>query len=388
MHPALFAFVVVCLGINLRVHLGTVPALFPEIDATLHLTNATYGCLTATAIGTMGLSAPLGPWLSVRVGVVKSVALLMLVLAAGGVLRVLASSTPMLFVCSVIGGIGMGGASAVLPGLIARVIPARAGTVTGLYSSVMALGLGLAALASRPLMHILGSWERSLAVWGVLAAAVAALWLVVASRVPQWFPPRHSTGALPVIGLPWRSRTAWLVTLQVSTPMVVGLSCVSWLVPLWLERGGTESTGATLLLMFQAIQLLGALTLPVISDRLPDRRLVLAFSLTVMLLGVLVLLADPLPLMVVGLAVTGLGIGGMTALGLVLIGDVGRDPLESARMGALAFLIAFLAAAAAPALLGLLRDITGGQQAGLAVLAVVVVGALAASRKLDPTRPI
>jgi cyanate permease len=118
-------------------------------------------------------------------------------------------------------------------------------------------------------------------------------------------------------------------------------------VPLWLERGGSESTGATLVLMFQAIPLLGAFTLPLLSDRLPDRRLVLAFSLTVMLVGALVLLADPLPVMVVGLAVTSLGIGGMTALGLVLIGDVGRDTLESARMGALAFLVAFLAGAAA-----------------------------------------
>jgi MFS transporter, CP family, cyanate transporter len=148
----LFAFMVVCLGLNLRVHLGTVPALLVDIRRDLDLGNTAFGLLTTVTVVTMGLSAPLGPILARRVGTINAVTVLMLVTGAGGLLRLFAFSTSVLFACSIVAGVGMGGTSALIPGFISRIAPRQTGAVVGLYTSSMVVGLGVAAFASHPLV--------------------------------------------------------------------------------------------------------------------------------------------------------------------------------------------------------------------------------------------
>jgi MFS transporter, CP family, cyanate transporter len=387
-HTLLFAVSMVMIGLNLRIPLGTVPALLPDIERDLGLRATDYGALTALTIVAMGLSAPLGPVLGRRLGAVRALSVMLLILGAGSLFRLFAISTPILFACGILAGIGMGGTSAIIPGLIARIAPRRAERILGLYSASMALGLGLAAAVVHPLAALLGGWHSALAIWGAVAAAVGLLWWLVSSRMPDWFPSTAAPATPLPAHIPLRSASAWLVTLAVGATMCVGMTCVAWLIPMSVNRGASDEDAAKLLLLFQVVQLFTMVGLPLLADRSTDRRPMLALCQLAMLTGLFVLVAGSLETTVAGIVLVAIGIGGATPLGLILIADVGGTALGAARIGGLAFLFSFLLGAVAPGLVGLLLDLTGSYTAGLLATATPVILALALCHRLHPSRTL
>jgi MFS transporter, CP family, cyanate transporter len=387
-HTLLFAVSMVMIGLNLRIPLGTVPALLPDIERDLGLRATDYGALTALTIVAMGLSAPLGPVLGRRLGAVRALSVMLLILGAGSLFRLFAISTPILFACGILAGIGMGGTSAIIPGLIARIAPRRAERILGLYSASMALGLGLAAAVVHPLAALLGGWHSALAIWGAVAAAVGLLWWLVSSRMPDWFPSTAAPATPLPAHIPLRSASAWLVTLAVGATMCVGMTCVAWLIPMSVNRGASDEDAAKLLLLFQVVQLFTMVGLPLLADRSTDRRPMLALCQLAMFAGLFVLVAGSLETTVAGIVLVAIGIGGATPLGLILIADVGGTALGAARIGGLAFLFSFLLGAVAPGLVGLLLDLTGSYTAGLLATATPVILALALCHRLHPSRTL
>ena len=84
----------------------------------------------------------------------------------------------------------------------------------------------------------------------------------------------------------------------------------------------------------------------------------------------------------------GLGVGGASTLALVLLVDTTGSQSDAARLSGMVMLIAFLAGAAGPALLGLLHDATGTFTAGYATVLGLVLLTLASVPVLRPGRTI
>jgi CP family cyanate transporter-like MFS transporter len=376
---------VLTIGLNLRLHLGTVPALMTQMEQDLGLDKAGFGLVSSVCVVAMGLAAPLGSRLSVRFGVERAMTLMLGALTAGGLLRLGAGSLPVLFVAVAMSGAAMGSASSLIPGIVNRALPRRGGVVTGMYSSCMALGVGVAALVSRPLAVELGSWQRSLASWGVLSGVtLLAWWALAGDPLRRLGVSKARVTAGRSTGLPWTSGTAWIVTLMVAVPMTVGLSVLAWLDPLYQERGGSPGPAAVLFFVFQTIQLLTLVGAPAACVLLRDRRLVEAACLAMTVAGLAALAAPSRTLAMPAVVLIGLGIGGATSLGLVLIGDAAPTPLDSARLGGLAFLVAFTSGAAGPAAMGALRDLTGSYVPGLVTLMALCFFALCFVPRLRP----
>jgi MFS transporter, CP family, cyanate transporter len=170
--------------------------------------------------------------------------------------------------------------------------------------------------------------------------------------------------------------------------MCVGITVVTWLPPLALARGASGSYAAAHLLFFQGVQLIAMLLLPLYYDRRIDRRPTQTFCLLVTTVGVLMLIPSELTTTTASVVFLGVGIGGATGLGMLLISDVGGSPMGSARVGGLAFLVAFLSGAVAPGVLGFLLDQTGTYAAGLLTLLVPLLGAIVGIRHLAPGRTL
>jgi len=188
--------------------------------------------------------------------------------------------------------------------------------------------------------------------------------------------------------LPWRSPTAWWVTWFMTANMIIGFSGLAWIAPFYVEHGVPDQQAAGYFVVFQVVQLVAMLTLPAITDFTRDRRLMLGACVACSGLGIVFLLTAPVALAVPAMLVFGLGVGGASTLALVLLVDTTDSQADAARLSGMVMLVAFLAGASGPALLGLLHDLTGDFVAGYVTVLVLTVLTLLSVPVLRPGRSI
>jgi CP family cyanate transporter-like MFS transporter len=299
---------------------------------------------------------------------------MLVTLAAGSALRMVADHSFVFLLSSAIAGAGMGGATALMPSLIAHYVPRIRGFVMGLYSTGLSLGIALSAGVAVPSAQWLGGWKPALALWGVIALVTAGAWTVAVPLLRRAHRARPVVGAVVNHDQPWRSPTAWWTTWFSASAMVIGFSGLAWISPLYAELGVGDQEAANYLVLFQVAQLTTMLTLPWLTDFTTDRRPLLALVLLCSGAGVACLVLAPLGLAVPAMCLFGAGAGGGSTLALVLLLDVTRSQADAARLSGMVMLLSYTIGALAPLLLGALHDLTGGFTAGyLTILAVIVV---------------
>jgi MFS transporter, CP family, cyanate transporter len=388
---------ITAIGLNLRAGFGAVPALLDSIGQDLGLNGTTGALLTSVPVVCMGLFAPVAQRLAARIGPEAATAVLLGVLAVGGLMRLGIGSTWLLLVSTAVAGAGMGGVSALVPGLVAHHLPRIPGTATGVYSMAMAGGLALAAWTAGPSAELLGGWRPALALWGLAAGLTVLCW----SALLPWLSPAHSarpevarsgtpgTGASGMRGrLPWRSPTARWVTVFTTLNMLIGFSGVAWIAPTFVQHGFEAQRAAGLFALFQIIQLIAMVTLPPLTDITRDRRPLLAVTAVCTCAGLSAMVLAPTTLALPAILLFGTGVGGASSLALVLVQDATATRHEAGRLGAMVLLVSFLAGGVGPLLLGALRDLTGAFTAGYAVLLGLGVLSLLMLPALRPGRSI
>ncbi|WP_239313403.1 MFS transporter [Plantactinospora mayteni] len=374
------------IGLNLRAALGSVPPLLPPITDELGLSSTTQGMLTSVAILFTGLCAPVGQKLGARIGPERATAVMLGTLAVGCSIRLVADHTWVFLLSSAVAGVGMGGATALLPSLIAHHVPKIRGIAMGLYSTGLAMGVAVAAWIAVPTDAWLGGWKPALALWGLIALVTLALWLCATPRLRRAYPSREVTGLVVNHRLPWRSRTAWWVTWYTTAAMIIGFSGLAWVTPLYVELGVPDQRAAGYFVAFQVVQLAGMLTLPWLTDYTRDRRPLLALVLVSSAVGIACLLIDPLGLVWPAMCLFGTGAGGGSTLALVLLVDVASSQADAARLSGMVMLVAYVAGAFAPVLLGVLHDLTGAYTAGYSVILALILGVLVTIPAFRPDR--
>jgi CP family cyanate transporter-like MFS transporter len=384
-----FVAMITLIGLNLRAALGSVPPLLPHITADLHLSGTSQGLLTSVVIVFMGLSAPFGQKLGARFGPERATAATLSVLAAGCTLRLAATSEAVFLLSCAIAGIGMGASSALVPSLIAEHVPRIRGFTMGLYSTGLALGVAAAAWIALPTERLLSGWRPALGLWGGITALTVVLWLVLLPRLRgRVSAGRPASSTATNHRLPWRSPTAWWVTWFMTANMIIGFSGLAWITPFYVHHGVPDQRAALYFVVFQVVQLVAMLTLPWVSDFTRDRRAMLGACVACSALGIALLLIAPLPLAIPAVLLFGLGVGGGSTLALVLLVDTTESQADAARLSGMVMLVAFLAGASGPALLGLLHDLTGSFVPGYATVLVLTLLLLLSVPVLRPGRTI
>jgi MFS transporter, CP family, cyanate transporter len=375
---ALFALI----GLNLRSVFGAVPPLLDDIGADLALSGFALSLLTAIPTLCLGLLAPPASRLALRIGHEQVTAAALVVLTLAEALRLAGSVVALLYLSTFLTGAAIGAISTMMPALLGYHLESRPGLGAGVYSTAMATASACAAWLAVPLATSLGGWNRSLASWALLTAVTTACWLLVLPRLTR--PASAQPQEPEASGLPWRSRAAWLLTAYFALQTFVGFAAMTWVAPAYRDAGWSADAASRLLSVFFAIQIVGMLVLPAITDRTTDRRPVLLLSSGTCTLGLLCLAATP-SLAWVGAVLFGLGIGGGFAVGLVLLVDVTRSRAEAARLSAMVFLLSYTFATLGPVLVGVLRDVTGGYALGFWCLTVAGFGLVAVVPFLRPS---
>ncbi|QEM84031.2 MFS transporter [Halomonas binhaiensis] len=332
--PWRFLFLMVLVGLNLRPALSSLAPVLNRVQQDTALTPLSIGALTTLPVLCLGLFAPAAPRLSRQFGPERALALSLVVIAAGLLLRWLASPWA-LFTGTFLVGAGIGVGGALLPALVKRELPRGADLMTGVYTMALCLGGALGAGLSIPLSDWLGGWPPGLAAWSLLAIVALVAWELGMPRTPATPHAPGQTGTGATRGI-LRQPLTWQIMVFMGAQSSLAYIVFGWLPTLLVKRGYDEAEAGWLMGMSVLVQLISALAAPWLARLGRDQRPALLLGLSFSTIGLcLLLLAGPfwkLP----GVVMLGLGQGGSFSLALALIVLRSADSRLAGRLSGLA----------------------------------------------------
>ncbi|WP_441251034.1 MFS transporter [Kitasatospora sp. McL0602] len=377
-HPALLLVGILLVALNMRACLAAISPMVVEVQRTFGLSTAASGLITTIPVLFQGLGAPLTPRLTRRFGTERVVLGAVLLLGAGVLLRVLPSVAALYAGCMVI-GVAIAVLNVSMPGLVKREFPAKAATMTGVYSTTMLVGATLAAGVSVPLEKVLGGgWQASLGAWSLLALIAALAWLpqVLRSRQEQAAVAAAPVGR-PVEGI-WRSKVAWQISLFMGISSLLVYIMVAWMPTILADHGMDRGKAGLVFAFSNLAQVAGAFLVPLAAGRMTRQRGLAVTMAALNAAGITGLLLAPVSGAWINAAVLGVAQGGSLGLALAFIVLRTGSAAGAAQLGGMSQAVGYLVAAAGPVGAGALHQLTGGWSVTLLLmLALSAVAALA-----------
>lgn len=359
------------IAFNLRPVFSSLSVLLPEISASIGMSGLQAGILTTLPVLCLGIFAPLAPWLSIRIGVERTLFIVLVLLALGVALRGF-GTLPALYVGSVFAGLAIAVGNVLLPSLVKRDFPSRLALLTGLYTMGLCGGAALAVGFTVPLQKVFdGSWQKALAFWALPAIAVGILWLPQLKNRGDTAVARRRYRVKGLL----RQPLAWQVTFLMGMQSSLAYCVFGWLAPILRERGVAAEMAGMITSFSILIQVVSSLLVPILAVRRPSQS---AFCVILCLLsgaGLVGLVFAPLATVWFWAAVQGIGQGGLIAMAMTLIVLRSPDPYVASHLSGMAQGIGYCLAAVGPFLVGTVHDFTGGFEATAIVFVFFAAGA-------------
>ena len=343
----------------------SVGPLIHEIRRDLHLSGAAAGLLLTIPVLCFGLLAPLAPLLSRRIGIGRTLVLVLFAVAAGLVLRV-SGGVAVLFIGTTLAAAGAACGNVLLPVLVRRNYPERIGSISAFYTTVLVGMAGLSAGAVVPLARALGEgWRGGLAIWALPALVAIAVWLPQRSLDSDAPSPAEPHGRLRDVT---REPLTWHLTVFFGLQAAGFYATLAWL-PSIFESDGLSSTSAGLLLgLATTVAVPAALLVPRLAVRWRDQRLLALVLAVLTAVGYGGLIAAPTSAPALWAVLMGLGQGSSFLLALTMIVLRSGAPHLTAGLSTHVQSIGYLIAAAGPFVTGAVHDATGSWTIAIVVL--------------------
>ncbi len=367
----LLVLAIVLLAANLRPALTGVAPLIGQIRTDTGVSNGVAGLLTTLPLLAFGLLSPVAPRLARRAGMERTLLASLLVLAVGILLRS-AGAVWALFLGTAILGAAIVLGNVLLPGLVKRQYPERAGLMTSVYSTALGISAALAAGVSVPVAQLSGvNWRGSLALWALPALLAAVAWVPQLRRNDR---PENTSVQTPhdVSGL-WRSALAWQVTLFMGLQSLAYYVTLTWLPEILREEGVSAARAGWMLALSQAVAIVTMFLAPVIAGRRPSQQGVVVAAVALSGAGTFGLLVAGSFASILWVVLLGLGQGACFSLALTFFALRAPDSQHAAALSGMAQTVGYLLAAGGPSFFGVLRDVTHAWTVPLVVLLAVTV---------------
>ncbi|WP_256657244.1 CynX/NimT family MFS transporter [Pseudomonas sp. 2FE] len=360
---AMLLLALVLAAINLRPGITSLAPLIERIARELALSRGLISLSTALPVLCMGLLAPLAPRLALRLGLERTIALCLGLIAAALLMRLAGQASPILIGSAVLLGTGIAVAGPLLSGFIKRHFVEHIGHAVGWYSFSMAIGGAAGAVLTAPATQLLADrWTYGLAIWALPALFGLVFWL----RLPNRAESAAEVGSGS--GLPWREPRAWLISCFFAIQAGLFYALATWVVARYHEAGLSLLRSNTLFSISMLVGLPSSFLLPWLAQRLDCRYqlLLLCGLCSALCLGMISLVPTFIPEL--WAVLIGFGLGGSFALSLVLPLYEVHTPLAVSRWTAMMLCAGYSMASLTPILAGLGRDLAGDYQLPFRVL--------------------
>lgn len=373
MYKALIVLGIVIVAFNLRPGMTSVGPLIGTIRDDVGLANWGAGLLTSLPLIAFAIVSPIVPRMSQRWTNELTMVFGLLIIVIGILTRSLAI-VPLLFLGTVLVGLGIAVCNVLLPGVVKEKFPDKAPLMTSVYSTTMGILAAVASGLSVPLAHRLGlGWQLSLVVWIIPAIIGAFIWLYIYKKSKQ-----HQGDQDKIVtefttkGSIWRDRLAWQVALFMGLQSSLFYITISWLPEIFQSNGLDRQTAGWLLSYTQLIGMPASFLVPVIAGKMRSQR-----SL-VIILGVFawlgfggLLLEQSLVITILSTTFIGIMLGGAFALALTFLAVRARTAINAGMLSGMAQSIGYLIAALGPVFMGYLYDLNESWTIPLFVLLVI-----------------
>ena len=374
---------VVALALNLRPSVNAMGSLIPEVREALGLSATAAGALTSLPPLCFALIGLLAPSLAARWGTERVLALALVVMTFGQVVRVLGAEF-LLFAGSLASLAGLALGNVLLPSMIRFHFPQRIPLLTAVYTSCLVIGAAVSSTISVPVERGLGGdWRLGMGMWAALTAIALVPWFGMMRARPAAAAGTARATRLPMRAL-LRSRVAWNLGVFFGLQSTQAYVVTAWLAQIVVDNGDDLSLGGTAVGIFAVMGLVAALCVPVLLRH--EARLRLAITVLCALYGIGYLGVLFLPGATVWgwSAVLGIGSGTFPVI-LALIAMRARTPAGVSALSAFAQCVGYLIAASGPLLIGAVHDLTGDWVAPLLVMAAsTLVMMVIGRRAADP----
>jgi CP family cyanate transporter-like MFS transporter len=366
---------ILALAVNLRAMVASLPPVFPELQSVLHVSAGDLAVLATVPVLCFASFSGAGAPLSRRFGEERVLGTALALIAAGLVLRGLAPSG-LLFPGTIIAGAGVALMNVLLPSLVKRRAPDRAGLLIGLYLLALSGGAIVASLVAVPVFTAAGGGlagtRLSLGLWAIPAIIAAIIWL------PQLryrtLPEAAERAGRQVGALAMRRHAlAWQVTLFMGLQSLSYYAALSWFPTMFRDRGASAAYAGTLLALMNLGNAVTALAIPVLAQRAADQRWLAAWAVTAIAAGLAGAGFGPYGLAAGFMVLLGLGQGASLGLGIFYTMARAPDPVVAASLSAFTQGAGYLIASAGPLLIGFVHTATGGWTVPVALLLGIAV---------------
>lgn len=343
---------ILLVSFNLRPAISSIGPLLDTIRTDLNLTSSQVSLLTSVPVFCMGLFAPLAVSFNKKLGLKRSIAILVAAIGVFTLLRGILPTYPVLLISAFFIGMSIAIISPLLSAMIKRNFPTRTASLIGVYSFGMGVGATLAAGLTGVIYSFAG-WPIALASWGLLSIVAILVWL----RVNE--PPAEII-EVPVEGVgmvsPLKNKRAWYMLAFFGLQSSLFFSTVTWLAPIAIDKGLSIVLAGGVLTVVSIVGIMGNLTLPFLLDRWPSRHLWILVSIFSGVLGVLMLMFAGTQFIWVAAFFLGITLGGLFPLALLMPLDENSSADDVNSWTAMIQSGGYIISAVTPFSIGLLYD--------------------------------
>ncbi|MEH3033958.1 MAG: MFS transporter [Aeromicrobium erythreum] len=364
---------IVLLALNLRAAVGSVGVLLEPIREGLDMSAGFAGVVTTLPVLCFAAFGSTAPRVVARIGLHRTVVVLLGLTAVGLGLRAAANGPVLLAVLTVVALSGAAIGNVVLPPLAKLHFPDRLPLVSALYGAALMAGGALGSVASVPIADAFGTWRAGLGAWALLALVSLLPWLGLLRHDVRSGPSTGTVAARQLV----RSPLAWALALCFGAQSAQAYAQFGWFPAILHDAGLSQGSAGSMQALLTAVGIPTTLALPLLirwSGRLPLLPWFFALVTSGGWLGVLLA-----PTAAPWLWAVLLGVGGSAfTWTLAMIGRSARTPGTTAALSGFVQGVGYLVAAVGPFGVGLLHDLTDDWTVPVTVLAVagLLIGVL------------
>lgn len=358
--PGLVLLGIAVLAFNLRPAAVSVGPVLDELRTGLDMSGTEAGILTALPVLAFAVFGAAAPRLAARVGPHRVTLVALAAVAVGLFVRTRVDAVPAFLVFSLLALAGMATANVLMPSLVRRHFPDRVGTVTAVYTTMLAVGLTAASVLTVPISESSDAgWRTGLVVWAVTGAIAIVPWIGLirhdrptADDVAAAHPPL----SLRQVGA---TRLGRLMAAFFALQSLQAYAVFGWFAAVYRDAGFSSTTAGLLLGVITGVSIPLGYAVPALAGRLPTVTPLVLALFACYPTGYLGVLLAPEAGAWVWAFLIGTALCTFPLI-LVLIPLRARTPNGTAALSGFTQSVGYLVASVGPFAVGVLHDATDG----------------------------